>query len=287
MTTRLLEPGTVLAVPAPSVHPGPIATRLSLALAAVTAVTCALSFFLTDVLRGPAVMNGSARGTAIVVLCITMPVLLAGIRMSAAGSAFGVLLWAGAVAHVLYQSVLFLFATPFNDLFLLYVAMFGLALWSEIAMAAGLDVGAIRSRIRPGVPVRPIAVFVWVVVILNTIGWMGFIVPGLLEDGFPGFLEGTGMTTNPIHVQDLAFWLPLMALGAWWLWRERDRGYVVIGAMLTMWLLESATVAVDQWMGSSADPASDVATMAGAWMFAAMALITVVPWVAFYRRVIR
>jgi hypothetical protein len=284
MSTRMLERTPTIGE-VPSVRPGTIATRLSIALAAVSAAACALTFFLNDVLQGPAVMNGSARGTALIVLCCTVPVLIAGIVMGRTGSAFGLLLWLGAVAHVAYQSVLFLFATPFNDLFLAYVAMFGLALWSAIALIAGVDVPAVRASIRPGVPVRAIAIYIWAIVVLNTIAWLAFIVPGLVEDGYPSFLQGTGMTTASIQIQDLAFWLPLTAIGAWYLWRERDLGYVVIGAMLTMWLLESVTVAVDQWMGHQADPTSDVATLAGAWMFAVLAVIGIVPWVAFYRRV--
>jgi hypothetical protein len=135
--------------------------------------------------------------------------------------------------------------------------------------------------------VRPIAIYIWVVVALNTLAWLRFDVPGVLEDGFPSYLEGTGMTTNPIHVQDPAFWLPLMAVGAWWLWQGRDRGYVLIGALLTMWLLESVTVAVDQTLGNRANPTSDIATIEGAWLFAVMTVIGLVPWVAFYRRVER
>ncbi|HEX6843844.1 MAG TPA: hypothetical protein VF235_01900 [Actinomycetota bacterium] len=288
MTTRVdLPPVVSVDGQRPSVKPSVLSCRLAVALAVVTTVACALTFFLPDVLVGPDVMNGSARGTAIVVLLVTVPVLVVGLARTDRGSAFGLLLVLGSVAHVLYQSVLFLFATPFNDLFLLYLAMFALALWTAIALVASVDLRAVRARIHAGVPARPIAIFVWAVVVLNAIAWLGTIVPWLLEDGFPVFLGEAGLTTNPIHVQDLAFWLPLMALGAWWLWRGRDRGYVLIGAMLTMWLLESVTVAVDQWMGSSADPASDVATMAGAWLFVGMALATVVPWVAFYRRVER
>jgi hypothetical protein len=54
-----------------------------------------------------------------------------------------------------------------------------------------------------------------------------------------------------------------------------------------MWQVEALTVAVDQWMGSSADPTSDVATMGGAYLFVAMALINIPPLVAFYRHVPR
>jgi hypothetical protein len=134
------------------------------------------------------------------------------------------------------------------------------------------------------VPVRAIAIYVWVVVGLNALAWLGRIVPGLGQTD-PAFLAGTGLPTNPIFVQDLVFWLPLMALAAWWLFRERDWGYVVIGAMLVTWLLEAVTVAVDQWVGHHADPGSNVASSAGAVLFGAMAVIGMVPLVAFYRRV--
>jgi hypothetical protein len=48
---------------------------LSGALAAVAAVAAGATFFVPGVLRGPAVMNGSARGTALVVLCLAVPLL--------------------------------------------------------------------------------------------------------------------------------------------------------------------------------------------------------------------
>lgn len=289
MTIRFDEPLLLsLDGSRPTIRPSTAALRLSGALAIVTALACALILFASDVLTGPAVMNGSARGTALIVLFLTLPAMVLGMVATArTDSAFGLLVWAGAVAHVLYQSVLFLFATPFNDLFLLLVGMLGLALWSVFALVASVDARVVRARISDPVPVRAVAIYIWVVVALNALAWLAIETRAVLEDGFPSALEGTGMTTNPIHVQDLAFWLPLMAVSAWWLWRRQDRGYLLVGAMLTMWLLESVTVAVDQWMGSDADPASRVATREGAVVFGALAVISVVPWAAFYRRVQR
>lgn len=270
---------------ATDIQPSRAAYRLSIALAVVAAAASALTFFLPDVLRGPAVMNGSARGTGLIVLVVTVPLLVVAMATTARGSTRGLLVWIGAIAHVLYQSVLFLFATPFNDLFLLYVAMFGLALWSTVALLVSLDASQVRARITPGLPARPIAIYVWVIAGLNALAWLGPVLKALRESGPPAFLVGTGMTTNPIYVQDLTFWLPLMAVAAWWLWRGRDWGFVIIGAMLTMWLLESVTVATDQWIGHHADPTSNVATLAGTYLFVALGLIGVVPLLAFYRHV--
>lgn len=261
-----------------------VAYTLSIALAVVTTVAAGLSAF-GDVLKGPDVMKGSARGTGIVVLFVTVPLLSAAMWVTVRGSVAALLVWLGAVAHILYQSVLFLFGTPFNDVFLLYVAMASLALWSLIVIFASIDLGGVRARIEPTLPVRPIAVYVWVIVVLNGALWLKTAASGIGAEGTPGFLVGTGLPTNPVYVEDLVFWLPLMAVAAWWLWRRLDRGYVVIGAMLVMWFVESITVAVDQWMGHRADPTSDVATLGGAYLFAALAVIGIAPLTAFFRHV--
>lgn len=258
-----------------------VAYALSIPLALVTALAAGWSAF-GGVLKGPEVMSGSARGTAIVVLFITVPLVAAAMWASARGSVAALLVWLGGVAHILYQSVLFLFGTPFNDLFLLYVAMASLGLWVLIVSLASIDVGALRARIDPALPVRPIAVYVWVIVALNGALWLKTAVSGMGAEGAPGFLVGTGLPTNPVYVQDLVFWLPLMALAGRWLWHRLDRGYVVIGAMLVMWLVEGVTVAVDQWMGHRADPTSDVATLGGAYLFAAVAVIGIAPVIAFF-----
>ena len=80
-------------------------------------------------------------------------------------------------------------------------------------------------------------------------------------------------------------WLPLVAVGAWQLWRRRPWGYVISGAALAFWTLEAATVAVDQWFGHRADPSSDVASDAVVLPFAAVALITGVVFWSFLHHV--
>ena len=39
------------------------------------------------------------------------------------------------------------------------------------------------------------------------------IAPAMLSDSPSAFLEGSGVTTNPVYVQDLALWLPLIVMG--------------------------------------------------------------------------
>jgi hypothetical protein len=256
---------------------------LSGALAVVAAAAMAATIFVPGVLRGLPAMNGSARGTALVLLVVTIPTLVLAMLFAARGSLAAALIWIGALAHVLYNSVLFLFATPFNSLFPLYVAMFSLALFSVILIVRRVDAEDLRARFSARLPVRAIAAYVLLIVVLNAIAWLKGVVPGLLSSGTPSFLDGTGLTTSPTYIEDLAFWLPLMAVAAVWLWRRLAWGYLVVGSMLVTWTIESLTVATDQWMGHLADPASPAIAVFMAPVFLVLAIVGLVPLFVYYR----
>ena len=65
---------------------GPHVYVLSLALAVIAAAASALTFFVPGILLGPAVSNGNARGTALVILLLAIPVLLLAIWLERRGS---------------------------------------------------------------------------------------------------------------------------------------------------------------------------------------------------------
>src|SRR5579859_3971874 len=90
------------------------------ALAVVSAVAAAGTFFVPGLLRGTAVMNGSARGTAIVMLAFGLPLLIVSMYVASRGSIRARVVWLGAAAYFLYNSVMFIVGTPFNQLYLLY-----------------------------------------------------------------------------------------------------------------------------------------------------------------------
>jgi hypothetical protein len=252
------------------------------ALALVTAAAAAATFFSPGVLRGPAVMNGSARGTALVVLVLAVPALLIAMWSAATGSVRALIVWLGAIAYIAYQAVLFIFATPFNQLFLLYLAMFALSFWSIVALLHQVDAESLRLRFSPTLPVRGLAAYALIVVLLNALAWLRNVVPGVLGSTTPSWLHGTGLSTNPIYVQDLAFWLPLMAVAAVWLWRRRPWGYLVVGSMLTYWVIESVGVAVDQWFGHAADPSSTVVSLVMVPAFGVLAFVGLIPLYVYF-----
>jgi hypothetical protein len=140
-----------------------------------------------------------------------------------------------------------------------------------------VDADAMSGRYSSALRVRWISVFVWSTAGLNTLAWLRGIVPGMLDPQSPDFLVGTGLTTFPTYVQDLAFWLPMFAVAAWWLWRGESWGYVAVPALLTYFVLEAVGVAADQALGHAADPSSSVASAGAVPLFLAVAVISAVP----------
>lgn len=255
---------------------------LLLVSAAANAIAAAMTFFLPDILNGPAVMNGSARGTALIMLVLGVPLLLASTWLERRGSRWASIARLGALAYLAYNVFLLLFATPFNRLFLLYIVAMSSTAFALGASLLRADAAAIAERLPP-IPARIIGGYIWLIVVLNVFLWLRTVIPASLAEDPTSFLVGTGMATNPIFVQDLVFWLPSAGVIGWLAWTRRPYGALLAGSYLIYGLLESIGVATDQWFGSSADPSSEVATMGGVVIFAVLAVIGIVALAVYVR----
>jgi hypothetical protein len=248
---------------------------LSLALAVIGGVTAALTFFLPDLLTGPPVTNGNARGTALVMLALATPVLVFSIWWQRRGSWRARFLWLGSLFYLGYNTFLLLFLTPFNSLFLLYVATQALALFSVFALVQA-ERGFPNATQVDRIPVRGLAVFVWAIVAFNALAWLQVVVPAVFSDDPMSFLDGLGVATNAIYVQDLALWLPVMTLAGWWMWNRRPLGVFLTGSWLAFGILEGIGIAVDQWFGHVADPASPHASFEVIPMMVGLAIVNLI-----------
>jgi hypothetical protein len=230
---------------------------LGSALAAVAQLVAAMTW-IPGILAGPPAMQGSARGTAVVVLVVA-PLSVVGMVLARRGRLAGLMLWLGAVAYLLYNAVLFLFATPYNKLFLPNVSLLALVIFTLIRL---VTVAQTQMASEPQRTRRWLAGYIWLVVGLNSVLWLRGVIPSLLSDRPESIIDGLGVATNPVYIQDLAFWLPTAALIGWWLWFGRPLGIVLAGGLLSFWVFESVSIAVDQALGVAADPLSPVVSTA-------------------------
>jgi hypothetical protein len=257
------------------------------ALAAVVALAAGFTVAFPSLLHGVAVSNGNLRGTAVALFAVGLPVLIAAMTGTSRGSARAFVVWLGTQGYLIYQAVLLCFATPMNSLFLLYVAYLGLAVWTTVMLLRATDLDAFAARLSGAVPARGIAAAALVIVVLNASAWLFKIVPAMFSSRPASVLDGTGLVTNPVYVQDLAIWLPLLAAAAVACWRRESWGLLITAAVLALFVLESISISVDQWFGSIADPSSPVASMSMVPAFAAVAAITACVLAWFLRAVDR
>ena len=229
---------------------------LSSLLAAVTAIQAAVGAFYPQIFRDPAMTVGNARGTDVTILFIALPMLVISMILTQRGSLRAQLTWVGTLAYIIYNAVIFSFATAFNPLFLLYVATLSLAVWVLVALLTQMDVDAIRTHFAEKTPVRFFAGYLAFISLLFLMTWLKQIVPAMFDSAAPAFLEGTIMLTSPVHVLDLGFLLPLGFVGAVWLWQRKLWGYLLTGLLLVMMTIETTSIAVDQYFGHIHDPSA-------------------------------
>jgi hypothetical protein len=256
-------------------------------LAATAAFSAAFTLFGQDILRGLPVMNGSARGTALVSLFVAVPLLVVSAVAVARGAVRPVITWLGAAAYLLYNAFMFLLMSPFNSLFLAYIAMFGFAVWVVVTVLRAIDVEDFGKRFAVTIPARRIAAFLAVIGALNALAWIVQIVPAMFTSKTPAFLDGTGLTTPAGWAQDLAFWIPLMIVAAASMWRRKAWGFVLVGALFVFGVIEAVGIAADQWFGHAADPSSTVVAAVLTPIFAVVAAVQLVPLYFYFRALSR
>lgn len=250
---------------------------ISILAAAMSAIAGGLTLFVPDVLRGPAVMNGSGRGTAAVALFVAVPLLVVSMIAVGRGATRPVISALGANAYLVYNAVMFLFVTPINELFLVYIAMFALCFWTAVTVLRRIDVASFARHFSVAFPLRALATALAVIGVLNGMAWLVRIVPALLDSNPGSLVQGTGVATNAGYVQDLSFWIPAMLVTAWWTWKGRAWGFVLTGTLFVFGVIECISIAVDQWMGGTADPSSTLASTSMSLPFAIAAVVMSVP----------
>jgi hypothetical protein len=242
-------------------------------LAVVANVAAAgLTLLLPDVLNGTPVTNGNARGTALIMLLLGVPLLIGSVLGEERWPRATLVVRLGALSYLAYNGFMLLFATPFNSLFLVYCAALSSTTWSLALQLFHARRESVDERL-PLPAARIVGGYILTIVVLNTLVWLRTIVPAMLSDDPTSFLDGTGVATNPVFVQDLVFWLPAAAIVGWLTWSRRAYGALLAGTYLVYGLLESIGVAVDQWMGYSADPTTPHATLGAVTLFVVMAII--------------
>jgi hypothetical protein len=178
-------------------------------------------------------------GQDIISLMIGLPLLLTATKLAQKGSVKGLLLWMGMLFYFAYSYYFYVVGVKFNLMFLGYIAIVAISLYSLLVLLILVDPKAVQAQFSPTTPTRSIAAFLLVMTGVFIVLWGGLTVSHLMA----------GEPLPPIERQviglDGMVLLPLMLIGGWQLWHQRPWGYVLAGLLLVKLSLLGFTLVVN------------------------------------------
>jgi hypothetical protein len=175
-------------------------------------------------------------------LALASPALLILAALALRGSLRAYLLWLGVLTFTVYNYVIYAFSIPFGSLFLLWVAVLGMCIYALIGGVTALDHRAVAAHFRSQ---RAVGVVAWVLIataILFGLLWLSEDVPALLAGVRPQSLVDLALPTNPVHILDLAFFLPAVIAAGVMLLKRRPFAYTVAPAFLVFLILTGVPI---------------------------------------------
>jgi hypothetical protein len=163
---------------------------------------------------------------------IAFPALLLLALAAGRGSLRAYLAWTGVLAYSVYSYAIYVFDIHFGPLFLVWVAVFGLSIYALMGALASIDPGRVKASFTGRTPVRSTAAVLVAIGAMFYLLWLSEILPATLAGTTPEALGEAGIPTNPVHVLDLAVFLPAAVLAGILVAKRRPWGYVLAPVVL-------------------------------------------------------
>ena len=163
-------------------------------------------------------------------------------HFSAKGSRASQVIWAGTMITNIYSFMLYCFAVHFNVLFHFYCIILGLSVYAMIYFSAKYydsDFGAWYKSELFG---KATGIFLLVTAGMFYFLWLSQSLPAVLSGSVPETVAADALLTNPVHVLDYSFYLPLILISGIMLLRRNRIGYFLAPMMLVFELLTDVNI---------------------------------------------
>jgi len=177
-------------------------------------------------------------------LVFVSPVWLILAILAIRGSLRAYLLWLGVLTFTVYNYVIYTFSVPFGPLFLLWVAVLGLSLYALIGGVVSIDHETVKSSFKGQSVITFVAWFLMIVAILFALLWLSEDVPALLSGKTPQSAVDMAIPTNPVHILDLAFFLPAVIITGIMLLKNKPLAYTLAPAFIVFLVLTGIPILI-------------------------------------------
>lgn len=239
---------------------------LSIAAAVLAGAGSVVGLFATNRIYGREVGDFIDLATAqdLVNLVVVAPLIVVLGVAAARGSVRAFTCWVGCVAFTVYNYAIYTFSIHFGPLFLVWIAVLGLSVYALIGALTTMD-AALVARWFDG---RTLSVTTWTLWVAGTafgLLWLSEILPDLAAGRASTSGAALNLPTNPVHVLDLALFLPAVLVSGTLLRRRRPLGFATAPGVLVFLALTSVPIEVTPLMAAAhgRDPAWGAAVPIG------------------------
>ena len=188
--------------------------------------------------------RAQAIGQDAVDLFLVVPFLLLTTFFAAQKNRIAWFLWSGVNLYLIYTFVIYCFNIHFSKLFVAYCCTLGLSFYSLFYFLYIEIKEPVKDVVVNKSLARIIAIFFLVISVLFYSLWLSEIIPASVNATTPKTLVESGLTTNPVHVIDLAIILPGLFIVAIFTLKGKMLALLLVPAMLVFMVLMNITIAV-------------------------------------------
>jgi len=178
-------------------------------------------------------MAAQMKANDMVLLVLGLPLLVISYRLTLLGSLRGRIILAGTLGFILYTYITMSFGSQYNNLFLIYVALFSLSLFAFIIILMSFDIQTIPKNFSAKTPRAWIAGLLFFAAAFLALAWLMRIAATFSHDTIPA-LENT--TSMFIQAMDLGIIVPVCLLSGILLLRRQPWGYLLASVSLLKFL---------------------------------------------------
>jgi hypothetical protein len=215
----------------------------------------------------------------LVTLLLGLPLLAISFWLSQRGSLRGRLVLTGTLGFILYTYITMSFGAAYNQLFLVYIALFSLSLFAFTISMMTFDLAGLPAHFSEKLPRRGIAALLFFAAAFLSLAWLGRIAPTLFQNQIPT-LENT--TSMFIQAMDLGIIVPVCVLAGILLLRRNAWGYLLASVGMMKFLTLGIAVSL---MGLNMARVGVPVSAVELGVFPSMALINVVMTIVLLRNV--
>ena len=183
---------------------------------------------------------GASQGADLVALFIALPLLIISFVFYRRGSLRGAFLLVSALAYYLYYSASLAFIVAYNNLYLVYLALFSASFFAFILSLTMFDLPSLPSLISKRLPRRGMAIFMFISGLGTAFIWLSDVINALSTNGVPAALGANiSLITYTLDVGIIA---PACLLAGIQLLRHAPLGYLLTGVLTILLALIGAMV---------------------------------------------